>query len=139
MAERGSVEVVQISWRGAGVGSPPELLGGAVRRRLHPGEAAVVIRSRGERAELEDEFERRRVHIGVRLYRHPHCVPIRRGQDRPISFASEICDHWLASIRPVHGAISVMRVDVIHILRERILQAADSGAFRKSRRRTGIL
>src|SRR5437899_5348859 len=89
MAQTGAVERVQVRWRCAGHRSPPELLGCAKYRRLHPAEASIVIGGRGERAELEDVLERRCVGVRMSFHSGPNRAPISRSENWPVRRSEE--------------------------------------------------
>src|SRR5437899_11836266 len=116
MAEPGAVERVQVRWRCADHRSPPELLGCAKYRRLHPAEASIVIGGRGERAELEDVLERCCVGVRMSFHSGPNRAPISRSENWPVRFGHKGHNYRLASISPVHKTIGIVSVDVVHVL-----------------------
>src|SRR3989442_5293742 len=102
MAQTGAVECVQVRWGFAGHRSPPELLGCAKYRRLHPAEASIVIGGRGERAELEDVLERRCVGVRMSFHSGPNRAPISRSGTWPVRVGSKGYNYRLATFSPEH-------------------------------------
>src|SRR5438093_6916676 len=73
------------------------------------------------------------------FHRGPNRVPVSRSEDWPVQFGDKRHNYRLAGIGPVHRAICIMSVDVIHVLDQRSLQAADCAAFGLSRSGAGGL